>query len=121
MAERLNRTLKAMLRRHASQFGAQWDVYLPGVAWAYRNTIHESTGEKPSLLLFGVDLRTPSEATLLPPNPPKLVDLSDYRQQLILSLSSARQKAADCVRKAQQKYKKLYDQKATAPDYQVGE
>ena len=72
MVERLNRTLKAMLRKHASQFGTQWDVYLPGVVWAYRNTIHESTGEKPSFFLFGIDLRTPSEASLLPPNPLRL-------------------------------------------------
>lgn len=118
--ERLNWTLKAMLRKHASRFGTQWDVYLPGVVWAYRNNIHESTGEKPLFLFFGIDLRTPSEAALLPPNSPKPVDLSDYQQQLILSLSSARQKAADCVRKAQWKYKKLYDWKAATLDYQVG-
>jgi len=65
MVERLNRTLKSMLRKHASQFGAQWDVYLLGVMWAYRNTIHQLMGEKPLFLLFGVDLRTPTEAALL--------------------------------------------------------
>ena len=50
MVERLNRTLKTILRKHAAQFGVQWDTYLGGVLWAYRNTIHESTGEKPSFL-----------------------------------------------------------------------
>ena len=34
MVERLNLTLKAMLRKHASQFGMQWDSYLPGLLWA---------------------------------------------------------------------------------------
>ena len=33
--ERFNRTLKEMLRKHASKFGTQWDNYLPGVLWAY--------------------------------------------------------------------------------------
>ena len=42
--------------KHASRFGNQWDQYLPSVLWAYRNTPHESTGEKPSFLLFGWDL-----------------------------------------------------------------
>lgn len=121
MVERLNRTLKSMLRKHASQFGTQWDAYLPGVVWAYRNTVHESTGEKPSFLLFGIDLRTPTEAALLPPDPLKPADLSDYRQQLIMSLSTARQGAAECVKKAQQKYKRLYDRKATPRDYHVGD
>ena len=31
MVERLNRTLKAMLWKHAARFGCQWDRYLPGV------------------------------------------------------------------------------------------
>uniref|UniRef100_A0A1X7U6W1 Integrase catalytic domain-containing protein n=1 Tax=Amphimedon queenslandica TaxID=400682 RepID=A0A1X7U6W1_AMPQE len=66
MIEKLNSTLKSMLRRHAAKFGPQWDQYLPGVQWAYQNTPHEATKEKPSFLMFGVDLRSPTEAASLP-------------------------------------------------------
>ena len=52
MVERLNCTLKGMLHKHASQFGTQWDTYLPEVLWAYGNTVHETTGEKPSFLII---------------------------------------------------------------------
>ena len=52
MVERFNRTLKTMIRKHASVYGSQWDTYLHGLLWAYRNTPHETTGEKPSFLLF---------------------------------------------------------------------
>ena len=45
MVERFNRTLKTILRKHAARFQTQWDRYLPGVLWAYRNTPHDSTGE----------------------------------------------------------------------------
>ena len=45
MLERMNRTLKSMLRKHVAKFGSQWDRYLPGILWAYRNTPHESTKE----------------------------------------------------------------------------
>ena len=69
LVERMNRTLKAMLRKQAVKFGPQWDNFLPGVLWAYRNAPHESTKEKPSFLMFGLDLRSPTEATLLPTNP----------------------------------------------------
>ena len=62
MVERFNRALKTALRKHAAKFGTQWDKYLPGILWAYRNTPHEATGEKPSYLLFGLDCRTPTEA-----------------------------------------------------------
>ena len=58
--------------------------YLSGVMWACRNTPHESTGEKPSFLLFGVDCQTPTEAALLPP-----AKLEDYWEEVIQSLSSA--------------------------------
>ena len=64
--ERFNRTFKTMLRKHAAQYGNQWDTYLAGVLWAYRNTPHSLTGEKPSFLLFGVDLRSPTEAAFMP-------------------------------------------------------
>ena len=75
LVERLNRTLKAMWRKHAARYGNQWDQCLPNVLWAYRNTPHESTGEKPSFLLFGWDLRRvrvrvtlPTEAAFLEPS-----------------------------------------------------
>lgn len=35
MVERLNRTLKSMLHKHAMKFGSQWDCYLSGVLWTY--------------------------------------------------------------------------------------
>ena len=35
MVERLNRTLKAMLRKTCAKFGRQSDRFLPGVLWAY--------------------------------------------------------------------------------------
>ena len=52
MVERFNRTLKTMLRKHVSRFSSQWDRYLPGILWAYRNTPHDSTGEKTILLII---------------------------------------------------------------------
>ena len=52
MVDRLNRTLKAMLRKHTVKFGPQWDQYLPRVLWAYCNTPHDAAGEKPCLELI---------------------------------------------------------------------
>ena len=121
MIERFNRTLKTMLRKRVSQFGAQWDKHLSGVLWAYRNTPHDSTGEKPSFLLFGWDCRSPLEATLLPVEPVQPVMVQDYREELMLTLSTARQSALESINRAQTKYKTHYDRKAAPEKYRVGD
>ena len=121
LVERYNRTLKTALRKHAARYGVQWDRLLPGVVWAYRNTPHEATHEKPSYLLFGMDCRTPSEAAVLPPTSIQPTDINDYREELTLSLSSAREIAASCIRQAQQKYKKDYDKRSTVREYRLGD
>ena len=119
--ERFNRTLKSMLRKHAARFGLQWDKFLPGVLWAYRNTPHSSTGERPSFLLFGVDCRSPTEAAFLPVPECVPMDIPDYREELLLSLSSARELALQNIEKAQRRYKHQYDKRASQPTYKVGE
>ena len=121
MVERFNRTLKSALRKHAVKFGNQWDTYLPGIVYAYRNSPHDSTGEKPSFLLFGFDCRSPSEAALMEPEVLQPTDVSDYREQLVLSLTSARDLATQSIRKAQNQYKSQYDKKGTKRTYQVGD
>ena len=81
MVERFNRTLKTILCKRAAQFGTQWDNHLAGVLWAYRNTPHSSTGEKPSFLLFGWDCRSPTESSLLPIDATMSTTIADYREE----------------------------------------
>ena len=121
MVERFNRTLKEMLKKHAARYGKQWDQHLYRVLWAYRNTVHESTAEKPSFLLYGIDLRSPPEAELLQPQEEHVVEVENYREQLMITLRSARLMAAECIRQAQKRYKHYYDQKAIQREYKVGD
>ena len=125
MVERFNRMLKNLLKKHAARFVPNWDRYLDGVLWAYRNAPHESTGEKLSFLLFGVDLRTPNskiEAALLPPTPIQPCTAEDYREELITNLSSARELACKSLCKVQNKSKEWYDKhKAVSRPLRVGD
>ena len=121
MVERLNRTLKTMLRKHVAKFHGQWDRLLPGVLWAYRNTPHKSTREKPSFLLFGIDLKSPTEAALLPPDSLDPTDLGSYLEELILSLSSARELAVASIQEAQKSYKTQYDKRGKVAKFRVGD
>ena len=120
MVERFNRTLKTMLRKRAAQFNNQWDEHLPALLWAYRNAPHDTTGEKPSFLLFGWDCRS-TKAALLPVSDAQTTEIEDYREELIHTLSTARKTALDTIRKAQRRYKKLYDRRSTRCSYRVGQ
>ena len=111
---------KSMLRKQAAKFGAQWDKCLPGVLWAYTSTPHESTKETPSFLLFGMDWRSPTDAAILPSHPLEPTQASDYREELILSLSSARQLACKEMQKSQERYKHHYDKSCHVVQYQIG-
>jgi len=121
MVERFNRTLKSMLRKHASRFGNQWDNYLSMVLWAYRNTPHDSTGEKPSFLLFGTDLRSPTEAAYHNPNTLVPGTTENYKEEVMLALSSARSLAVESISKAQDRYKHYYDRNTVQSDFRVGD
>ena len=110
MVERFNRTLKTVLRKHVELRGKQWDQHLYAVLHAYRNTPHDTTREKPSYLLFGKDLRTPTEAAYLPETKNRNVEsLETYWEKFMTGLTVARQLAAETMLKAQKKYKKYYD------------
>ena len=48
-------------------------------------------------------------------------DICDYRQELVLSLSSAREEAAKSIRKAQKRCKKYYDKKMHSVELKIGD
>ena len=52
---------------------------------------------------------------------PQLTRLEEYRQEMILSLRSARDLAAASVQKAQSRYKKSNDKKSYSHEYKIGQ
>ena len=80
-----------MFRKQAAQFGKEWDKNLYGVLWAYSNTPHGSTHEKPSFLLFGMDLRSPVEAELLSALDQPPLEMETYREHLMQTLATSRE------------------------------
>ena len=64
---------------------------------------HDSIGEKPTFLLFGIDCRSPSEAAYLKPTDIYPLHIDDYREELQVSVTSAQKLAAATIQKAQKK------------------
>lgn len=75
LTERFNCTLKSMSRKQTATYGLQWNIYLHGLLWAYRNTPCASTSEKPSLILFKLDYHQPLEVAfpLTPTDPVSVI------------------------------------------------
>ena len=121
MVERFNRTLEGHAPEACRPLWASMGSLPVWCALAYRNTPHETTGEKPYLLVLGMDCRTPSEAALLPPSPVESTAVDTYREELILNLSSVRQLAVETQERAQSKSKMQYDKKARVRDYRRGD
>ena len=61
--------------------------------------------------MCGLDLPSPTEAALLPVEPPEPSDVGDYQEELILSLSSERELAATNIHNEQKRTKERYDNK----------
>ena len=78
-------------------------------------------GEKPSFLLFDIDFRSPTEACYLPTVEAGLTDVRDYREELMLTLTSARELVTKSIRKSQSSYKHHYDQRSRTLELRVGD
>ena len=87
----------------------------------YTEAGNKHTGEKPNFLLFGVDCRTPTEPAFLPPSQLQITDVTDYREELTMALSTARNTAVASIQKAQHRYKQQYDKDVKPLQVRLGD
>ena len=121
LVERFHQTLITMLSMYVQKHGQDWDRYLPCMLYAYRVSAQESTRESPFFLMFGRDPRQPTEEALSYPTSPYLVDVDDYKSELVQGLSDAWKVAKEHIQSAQGHQKKTYDRHAKPPRYKVGD
>ena len=57
--ERFHRSLKDMVRVYSNQFSSDWDVAMPFLMFAVRDTVNESTGFTPFQLVYSHEVRGP--------------------------------------------------------------
>ena len=50
--ERINKTIKQMLKNYVNEFHTDWDEYLCQITYAYNTSIHTSTGFSPFEVIF---------------------------------------------------------------------
>jgi hypothetical protein len=55
----MNRTLKGILTAYVNKDHNDWDDHLPLVLFAYRNSVHSSSGVSPFKAIYGSEATTP--------------------------------------------------------------
>ena len=120
LVENFNKTLKAMIAKHAQKFGNCWDKYVQHLLFAYRSKPHESTQESPFYLLYGRDARISTETALSTVRTPYQVDIDNYKLDLVTGLTESWKIARTNIARAQKHQKTYYDKKAKKPQHVVG-
>ena len=119
--ERFNRTLESMLAKVVSDHQTDWDYHLPQLLFAYRTTIHETTGFTPFHITFGRSPILPLEAMTgsLPQHRNK--DVPSFLAKLHNSLHTAYTTVRAHIASAHQRNKARYDKERPFSPYSVGD
>ena len=122
--ERFHSTLKSTMKKYCAETGREWDVGLPFLLMAVRESVQESLGFSPNELVFGHSVRGPlrvlRDRLLLNPNVPAS-NVLDYVSAFRERLHKARDFARSALAESQGKMKERYDRKSVKREFQVGD
>ncbi|KAM9983316.1 hypothetical protein ACTFIZ_007625, partial [Dictyostelium cf. discoideum] len=95
LVERFNKTIVIMLKSFTQEVHTMWDLYLDSCLFAYRISVHASTGSSPFSMIYGREATIPSD----------LESLNPFNKTIKNSLDIAKTKTQE----AQVKQKQYYD------------
>ncbi|XP_071949807.1 uncharacterized protein [Antedon mediterranea] len=125
LVERFNGTLKQMLKRMCAERPSDWDRYIDPLLFAIRESPQESLGFSPFELLYGRNLRGPMtilrELWTGEVHTPETKTTYQYVLDLKERLNETCAVAQKNLQKAKGRYKKYYDKKSRAREFQVGD
>ena len=119
--ERFNRTVKAMLSKMVKENQRDWDSKLPKALFAYRTSIHESTGFTPYHMNFGCTPILPIDVLLGRFPEDQAASYLQFVQYTHSQLRSTYQLARKHLQAAHLQQKKSYDQKCQGEELRVGD
>lgn len=124
LVERMNGTLKTMLRRMCAEQPRDWDRYIPAALFAYREVPQASTGFSPFEILYGRTVRGPVQILKelwTQPTDSEVRTTYEYVLDLRQKLEHTCELAREHLRKSKEDYKHHYDKRARPRDLKVGE
>ena len=111
VVERYNSTIAQSLSMYVDNNKKTWDTFLNLCLFAYRVSVHPTTGETPFYMLYGREPRLPFDVTLTPPENLSPSEAT-RRERIVTNLKRAQAVARENTQKAQQAMKSQYDKNA---------
>jgi len=99
LVERANQTIKGILSKLVTQHGGDWDLYINSALFAIRTSQQESTHMMPAMITYRRQLRHPADQG---------AETNQPEQDATLT-RTIWEKAAEFIRKAQDRQKENYD------------
>jgi transposase InsO family protein len=109
LVERFNRFLIQGLYCLMDRNETDWDLQIPALLFAYRTSVHPTTGETPFFLMHGRDAVVPGDLLLSKINAGK-DSHQRYARQVYLDLHEAIDKVRKRIADVKQKQKSYYDE-----------
>ena len=120
MVERFNRTLEQFLSKVVQERQDDWDRHIPLFLLAYRGSVHDTTGESPSNILFGRELRLPCDLQF-GAAPEAGQSINEYVANLRDRLHTVHNEVRANVKLATERMKTRYDLRANSAGFQAGD
>ncbi|XP_068210330.1 uncharacterized protein [Palaemon carinicauda] len=119
VVERFHRTFKTMLRTYCCENEKEWDVYIPMLLFAVRDSVHSSLGYSPFQLVYVHQVRSPMEVI-------KNQLISDEKDSITLQEMKEKIKkiwkvAHENLEMVQEGMKRNYDKKAAKRELDIGD
>ncbi|XP_064102686.1 uncharacterized protein LOC135212849 [Macrobrachium nipponense] len=119
VVERFHRTFKTMLRTYCCENEKEWDVYIPMLLFAIRDSVHSSLGYSPFQLVYVHQVRSPMEVI-------KNQLISDEKDSITLQEMKEKIKkiwkvAHENLKVVQEEMKRNYDKKAAKRELDIGD
>ena len=124
MVERFNKTLKQTLRKLTQKSSDDWDACIPYLMWAYRGTVHASTGFSPFELVYGRQMRDGLDVLADVWKEEKDTDpiaVIEYLRKLRERMQQAREIVQETETKAKESHKKFYDRNTISREFKKGD
>ena len=109
MVERFNRTLASMLTMYCEKDQKSWDEHLPYVIFAYRSSIHTSTGFSPNMMMLGRETELPIQVVVGTPETDDQLEPDNYVAKLQNRIQEAHDVAREKLRRSAEHQKRTYD------------
>ena len=120
MVERMNRTINRYLSKVVSDHQRDWDRYLHLFLLAYRSSVHETTGQTPSSIVMGRELRLPCDLKFGCPASEDLAE-EDYVTELRRKMDEIHCRARSNIQSSSNRMKEAYNVGANHGRFKAGD